>query len=98
MKIKSACIKYKERGSTVPYSYMEDTSHCNCYDTLCVMGVYVRVSPEKFDVTEGFMLDNNRFVDRFEAMEIAKKYDLLKSAWKNTDDIALKSYMINYGN
>ena len=94
MKIRSACIRFKKLGSTEPYQYMENTSHCNCYDNLCMMGIYVRVNPEKFDVTEGFMCDDNRFVDRLEAMQIAKKYDLLKCGWKNTDEVSLKSYMI----
>lgn len=94
--IRSACVRYKHIGSTEPYNYMEGSSHTNCYDTLCLMDLYVRVSPEKFDVTEGFLCDDNRFVDRMEAMKIARKYNQLKDAYKNTDSIILYSYMVNY--
>ena len=94
--IKSACVRYKKVGTTDSYNYMEDTSHCKCYDTLCMMDIYVRVSPEKFDVAEGFLCDDNRFVDRIEAMKIARKYNQLKDMYKNTDSIILYSYMVNY--
>ena len=96
MKIISACVKYRKAGSTDPYNYVQDTSHCNCYDILCLQDIFVRVRPEKFDAVEGFMLDNDIFVDREEAMVIAKKYNLLKDSYKNTDEVSLKSYMINY--
>lgn len=94
MKIRSACVKFKKIGTSDDYTYMEGSSHCNCYDTLCMMNIFVRVSPEKYDVTEGFILEDNRFVDRLEAMKIAKKHNLLKSTWKNTNEVSLKSYMI----
>lgn len=96
MRIISACVRYKKIGTAEPYSYMEGNSHCNCYDTLCCMDIFARVSPEKFDVTEGFMCEDNQFVDRIEAMKIAKKYDQLKNEYKDTDSSVLYSYMVNY--
>ena len=94
--IKSACVRYKKLGTTEPYQYMEGYSHTICYDTLVLMDIYARVSPEKYDVTEGFMCVDNRFVDRIEAMKIARKYNLLKDCYKHTDSPILYSYMVNY--
>lgn len=94
--IKCACVKYRELGSVDTYKYMEGNSHTNCYDALVMIDIYARVRPEKYDVIEGFMCTDNRFVDRVEAMKIARKHDLLKDSYKNTDSPILYSYMVNY--
>lgn len=94
--IRSACVRYKKLGTTESYQYMEGHSHTICYDVLVLLDIYARVSPEKYDVTEGFMCIDNRFVDRIEAMKIAKKYNLLKDSYRDTDSPNLYSYMVNY--
>lgn len=95
MQIKSAAISF----IPMPYAQRAVVSartHKECYEEVKHgWGIYLEVFPEKYDLVEGFVLDDDTFVDRIEAMKIAKENDLLKDLY--LDDEILFSYKMKGG-
>lgn len=93
-KIQSACIRYKKPGSNV-FDYASSYCHSDCYDYVYnAFGIPVRLDPQRYSVTEGFMCDDGTFVDRVDAMDIAKAANQVKRTYNSDDYIALQSYML----
>lgn len=93
-KIQSACIRYKKPGNET-FDYASDYCHSACYDYVYnAFGIPVRLDPNQYSVTEGFMCDDGTFVDRIDAMDIAKAANQVKKMYNSDDYIALQSYML----
>lgn len=65
--IVASCIKFKPKGFKY-WQYWTSVSHKDVYDTLSCLGI----SLQEAEVVEGFMTDDDKFVDRHEAVFIAK--------------------------
>ncbi len=93
-KIQSACIRYKKPGNET-FDYASDYCHSACYDYVYnAFGIPVRLNPDQYSVIEGFMCDDGTFVDRIDAMDIAKAANQVKKIYNSDDYIALQSYML----
>lgn len=92
MQIKSAAISF----IPMPYAQRAVVSaktHKECYEEVKHdWGIYLEVAPEKYSLVEGFILDDHTFVDRIEAMKIAKENDMISELYM--DDLVLFSYKI----
>ena len=56
--------------------------------------MYVLARPEKYDYVEGFVCNDDTFVDRIEAMTIAKAANQVKSTFRSDNYVSLQSYML----
>lgn len=70
-KIQSAAIKYKRKNQKT-YSYAFGKSHAQCIMEFVSLNLPVSKRDMNFE-RQGFWTTENRFVDRFEAKEIALK-------------------------
>lgn len=81
---------------------VEGYCHQACYDYIReAYEIYALTSPEKYDVTEGFTLTDGSFVDRFEAMKVAKATDAVVDMYKDEDMLfsyKIKKYGGPFGN
>ena len=94
-KIKMPCIKCRLINTNDEFIVVTGPNHSACYDYLYnAYEMPVRVFPEKYECIEGYMCDDNTFVDRFDAMEIAKSAKQVQHAYENDDYISLLSYML----
>lgn len=92
-KIKCAAIKYKLKGTT-EYSYMCGMNHGACIGYFSAMDIPVSKRDIQNEV-QGFMTTRDRFVDRREAMFIARAANQLKlPSYDNLD--RLESYHVNF--
>lgn len=66
MKIVSAAIKFYIKGDTYP-TIMCGKRHCNVLEKMYNM----HIEYDKQTAIQGFLTDNDTFVDRYEAFEIA---------------------------
>ena len=65
---------------------IEDTCHQACYDYIReAYEIYAQIYPERYAVTEGFTLTDGSFVDRLEAMKIAKVNNQVRDCYANDD-------------
>lgn len=87
-KIFTACIRYKRKSSPNKYWYAVGPSHSSCYHVFSCLEIY-----DRYDEVEGFQTEEDRFVDRHEAYQIAKNAGQLIREDPNE---ILKSYNINY--
>ena len=72
-------------------------SHTDCYDYIRdAYGIYANCNPEGYVVTEGFMLDNDTFISREDALELIHYTGQLKPEYKGKEIYRLYSYMIDY--
>lgn len=72
MKVISAAIKFYIKGDIYP-TIMCDRRHCNVLEKMYNM----HIEYDKQTAIQGFLTDNNTFVDRYEAFEIARAADQL---------------------
>lgn len=92
--ITSAAVKATLKG-TVDTRIATGYSHSDCYDYFrCAWSWYLQVDPDKYDVVEGFILNNNTFISREDALDLVHCNGQLKPEYRNTDRIC--SYMLNY--
>ena len=70
-RIRSAAIKYRKKGDT-EFKYMEGRSHAECINAFGFIDLYANMRDTDNEV-QGFMTTKNRFVDRVEGLDIAKK-------------------------
>lgn len=70
-KIRSAAIMYREKGDT-KFHYIEGRSHAQCIEAFGLIDLYASMRDTKAEI-QGFMTTKDRFVNRIEALEIAKK-------------------------
>lgn len=56
--------------------------HCNCYEKLWKMFPELNISVEKKSIVQGFVTNDNEFVDRYEAAKIAFEAGQIKSEVK----------------
>ena len=92
--IKCAAVQATPVG-TVDTRVATGYSHANCYDYFSsAWGWYPSVQPMKYEVVEGFMLNNNTFISREDALELVHCTGQLKPEYRNTDRLC--SYMLNY--
>lgn len=92
-KIKCAAIKYRLRG-TRDFSYLCGMSHGDCINLFSAMDIPVKKRDIPFEV-QGFMTTRDRFVDRREAMFVARAANQLKLP-SYADNDWLDSYQVNY--
>lgn len=94
--IKSPAIQFKPCKLS-EFITVEEFCHQACYDYIRgAYEIYAQTFPEKYNVIEGYTLTDGSFVDRFEAMKIAKVTDAVVDVYK--DDDMLFSYKIKrYG-
>ena len=71
-KIISAAIKFKPKGSEY-FQIMCGKRHCNVLEKI----YNLHIEYDKKTSVQGFLTDNNTFVDRYEAFEIARAADQL---------------------
>lgn len=92
--IKFACVRCKRKGDS-DYVYTVGLNHTQCYESLTfAYDMYPTVDPHLYDCEEGFLLKDETFVDRYDAMKIAKETDQLLPSYKHTESLQLFSYMI----
>ena len=92
--LKSPAIQFRLPPEN-DYHVVEEYCHQACYDYIRgAYEIYALASPEKYDVTEGYTLTDGSFVDRFEAMKIAKATDAVVDMYK--DDDMLFSYKVKH--
>lgn len=72
MKVVSAAIKFYIKGNTYPI-IMCGKRHCDVLEKMYNM----HIEYDKQTATQGFLTDNDIFVDRYEAFEIARAADQL---------------------
>lgn len=70
-KIKSAAIKYRKNGDT-EFKYATGMSHSQCINYFSCIELRSNMRDMDAEV-QGFMTSEDRFVDRVEALAIAKK-------------------------
>ena len=93
--IVSPAVKCKPINSTQDYVIVTGSCHSNCFEALSFgFDMYVLACPDKYDYAEGYVCDDGTFVDRIEAMTIAKEANQVKSMYKSDDYISLQSYML----
>ena len=94
-RIKSACVRC-QRKETKNFNYATGYDHSSCYDYLVRdLGTNPQYD-SRYDVEEGFILENGEFVDRMKAMQIAKEAGQLVDIYQDGDYPLLYSYMVNY--
>ena len=72
MKVVSAAIKFYIKGNTYPI-IMCGKRHCDVLEKMYNM----HIEYDKQTAAQGFLTDNDTFVDRYEAFEIARAADQL---------------------
>ena len=75
-KIMSAAVRCIARSEKNNGNYLMGTGydHNACYDYLKeAHGCYPRLAPARYICEEGFLLEDNSFINRLEAFEIAKE-------------------------
>ena len=72
MKVVFAAIKYYIKGNTYPI-IMCGKRHCDVLEKIYNM----HIEYDKQTAAQGFLTDNDTFVDRYEAFEIARAADQL---------------------
>lgn len=87
-RIASACIRYKRKSDPDKYWYAVHLNHAACYNIFSFLEIY-----DRYDEIEGFQTEDGRFVNRYEAYQIAKNAGQLISDDPNE---ILKSYNVNY--
>ena len=93
--VKSPCVRCRRIDTDMDYIYATGSSHAECYDYLYYAhDMYVRAWPEKYDAKEGFLCNDNTFVDREEAFDIAKAMDQLKDSYDKIEQGVLQSFML----
>ena len=94
--IKSPAIQFRLPPENTIHM-VEDYCHQACYDYIRnAYEIYAQTYPDKYNVIEGFTLTDGSFVDRFEAMIIAKEMHQVGNTYH--DRKQLESYMIvKYG-
>lgn len=95
-KIKSAAIKYflKSDPETPRVAYGYDHSQCIRYFSLAEYYSSMRCTEKE---VQGFLTTTNRFVDRREAYQIAKKAgQLIRDNEKSLGDGVLDSYNVRF--
>ena len=70
MKIVSAAIKFYIKGDTYP-TIMCGKRHCDVFEKMYNM----RIEYDRQTAVQGFLTDNDTFVDRYEAFKIARAAD-----------------------
>ena len=82
MKVVSAAIKFYIKGNTYPI-IMCGKRHCDVLEKMYNM----HIEYDKQTAVQGFLTDNDTFVDRYEAFEIARATEQLlpeaKEEYKN---------------
>lgn len=78
-KIRSAAIMYRKKGD-IEFHYIEGRSHAQCIETFSVMDLYSSMRDTEAEI-QGFMTTKDRFVDRVEALEIARKAGQVKESY-----------------
>lgn len=72
-------------------------SHSDCYNYLVnAYGIYAQIPNDKYIVIEGFVLNNNTFISREDALELVYYTGQLKPEYRNKPIDKLYSYMIDY--
>lgn len=93
--IVSPAVKCRPKNSTQKHVIVTGSCHANCYEALSFgFDMYVLACPNKYDYVEGFVCNDETFVDRVNAMTIAKAANQVKSMYKSDDYISLQSYML----
>ena len=72
--IVASCVKFKPKGFDY-WQYLTSISHENIYNTLLSLGI----SLQEAEVIEGFMTDEDQFVNRHEATFVAKRCNQVPS-------------------
>ena len=74
--------------------------HSSCYDYIKARyNCYPRLAPARYICEEGFLLEDNSFVNRIDAFNIAKENNQLLPEYNHYTDVlhnGLKSYMIDW--
>lgn len=97
-KIKCPAVKYQllTDSGTDKFNYMTGYCHSDCYNSLSFMEIYE--NKRNMDVEEeGFMLEDDTFVNRFKAMGIALHNGQVKSMYTSGYPM-LYSYMLKENN
>jgi hypothetical protein len=93
-RIKTPCVKCRPINDTNEIIVI-GPNHSTCYDYLYhAYEMPARVYPDKYECHEGYLCDDDTFVDRVSAMEIAKAANQVKATYNNNDYISLQSYML----
>lgn len=92
-KIKCAAIKYRLKDAK-EFSYLCAMSHGDCIGLFSAMGLPVKKRDISKEV-QGFMTTRDRFVDRKEAMFVARAANQLKLPCYANED-RLDSSWVNY--
>lgn len=91
--IKSACVRWKKKGSK-EYNFIDGYCHDECYNYIsCCYNEYPRVD-DRYDVEEGFLTVDGQFVNRSDAVKVAKENNQMLPGYNNVDKLC--SQMIFY--
>lgn len=91
--IRAAAVQATQKG-TADTRIVTGYSHSDCYEYFRECSWYLQVDFDKYDIVEGFMLNNNTFISREDALELVHCNGQLKPEYRNTDRLC--SYMLNY--
>lgn len=87
-------VKCRPIHTTADYIVVTGHCHADCFEALRFgYEMYVLAKPDQYDYIEGFVCSDGSFVDRFEALSIAKNNNQLKDSYKNNEG-ALQSFML----
>ncbi len=91
----SPAVKCRQINTNDDYIIVTGYCHADCFEALSFgYDMYVLARPEKYDYVEGFVCSDGSFVDRVNAMDIAKAANQVKSTYNSDDYISLQSYML----
>ena len=78
--IHCAAIKYKLKSNPKEIQYVTGNTHADCIAAFSMMDILMKDrTPE--DEISGFMATRGRFVDRFEALKIAKNNNQVSASY-----------------
>ena len=98
MHIVSPAVKCRPINTTVDYVIVTGHCHADCFEGLSFgHDMYVLAQPDRYDYVEGYVCSDGVFVDRFDALIIAKDNNQLKSLYQDIEG-PLQSFMLKgYG-
>lgn len=98
MNIKSPAIKCRPINTNVDYVIVTGSCHADCFEALSFgYDMYALACPDRYDYVEGYVCSDGQFVDRYEALNIARNNNQLKDLYKDIEG-PLQSFMLKgYG-
>lgn len=101
-KITKAAVRCIARSEKTTGNYLMGVGydHNSCYDYLKeAYGCYPRLAPARYICEEGFLLEDDSFINRNDAFVLAKENRQLLPEYEHYTDVlnqGLKSYMIDW--